>query len=152
MADSDEKIRKLYVGMTRAKRRLFIHSNTPIFASLSDRNIDYRIDTNQYPLPEEITLPLTHKDVFLDYFKERKTQILRLRSGQPLYFDNGYLKLPTGEEVAYLSKKMREELQEWAEKGYSVQSAKANFIVAWKGKEDTEETAVLLPELLLKKS
>ena len=31
-----------------------------------------------------------------------------------------------------------------------MQSAKVNFIVAWKGKDDVEETAVLLPELVLK--
>jgi hypothetical protein len=47
---------------------------------------------------------------------------------------------------------MREELHGWAEKGYYVKSAKINFIVAWKGKEDAEETAVILPELVLIKS
>ncbi|MBQ7490209.1 MAG: hypothetical protein IJT51_06805 [Bacteroidales bacterium] len=46
---------------------------------------------------------------------------------------------------------MRDELQSWARKGYSVQTASVNFIVAWKSKEAAEETAVLLPELKLKK-
>ena len=149
--DTDEQLRKLYVGMTRAKQRLFIHCNTPAFASLSNKNIVYKRDSNSYPLPEEITLPLTMHDVFLDYFKDRKRQILQLRSGQPLYYDNGYLHLSSGESVASISIKMRNELQHWLEKGYFVQSAKINFIVAWKGKDETEETAVLLPELTLKK-
>ena len=149
-ANSDEQIRKLYVGMTRAKQRLFIHCNTQIFNTISIEGVTRSFDPAQYPLPEEITLPLTHKDVFLDYFKGKKKQILQLRSGQPLCFDNGYLRLPSREGVAFISNKMREELQEWAERGYFVQSAKVNFIVAWKGKEDTEETAVLLPELVLK--
>ncbi|MBP5401345.1 MAG: RecQ family ATP-dependent DNA helicase [Bacteroidales bacterium] len=149
--DTDEQFRKLYVGMTRAKQRLFIHCNTTTFASLSNKNIDYKEDINSYPLPEEITVPLTMRDVFLDYFKDKKRQILQLRSGQTLYFDNGCLRLPSGESVSIISNKMRNELQHWFEKGYFVQSAKINFIVAWKGKEESEETAVLLPELMLKK-
>lgn len=151
-ADTDEQLRKLYVGITRAKQRLFIHCNTPTFASLNNNNIDYKKDSISYPLPEEITLPLTMHDVFLDYFKDRKRQILQLRSGQPLYFDNGYLRLASGESMTCISNKMRNELQYWFEKGYFVQSAKINFIIAWKGKEETEETAVLLPELVLKNS
>ena len=67
----------------------------------------------------------------------------------PLYFDDGYLRLDTGETVASLSKTKRQELQSWTEKGYRVKSAKINYIVAWKGKDETEETAVLLPEMVL---
>ena len=90
--------------------------------------------------------------MYLDFFKGKKKQILHLRSGQPIYFDEGYLRLSSSERVASLSNKSREELKEWAEKGYHVKSAKINFILAWKGKDDTEETAVLLPELMLKKA
>ena len=151
LVNSDEQTRKLYVGMTRAKQRLFIHCNTGIFNHIKSESVVFVQDTNQYPLPEEITLPLTFKDVYLDFFKGKKNQILKLRSGQPLQFDNGYLLLPSGEKVAYISNKIREELLRWNDKSYFVKSAKINFIVAWKGKEDTEETAVLLPELVLKK-
>ena len=150
--NNDEQIRKHYVGMTRAKQRLFIHCNTNVFNKIKTEGVDFRHDTGLYPLPDEITIPLTHKDVYLDYFKGKKKQILQLRSGQPLCFENGYLRLPSGEGVAFISNKMREELQNWNEKGYSVQSAQANFIVAWKGKEDSEEIAILLPELTLNKS
>lgn len=68
-----------------------------------------------------------------------------------LIYNNGYLSLPSGESVASLSKQQRAAMQEWAEKAYYVASAKISFIVAWKGKDDTEETAVLLPELTLRK-
>ena len=151
MVNSDEQIRKLYVGLTRAKRRLFIHCNTPIFSTIKTEGMGYIRDEKHYPLPEEIILPLSFKDVYLDYFKGKKKQILQLRSGQPLYYDEGYLRLSSGERVVSLSNKSREELKGWAEKGYLVKSAKINFILAWKGKDDTEETAVLLPELMLKK-
>ena len=74
-----------------------------------------------------------------------------MNCGMPLYFDDGMLRLANGEKAACLSKQKRDELQVWAEKGYHVQAAKVNFIVAWKGMEDTEETAVVLPEIILKR-
>ena len=131
---------------------IYLLCNTNVFNNIKTDGVEYRQDTNLFPLPEEITIPLTHKDVYLDYFKGKKEQILKLRSGQPLYFEDGYLRLLSGDRVVCISNKMREELQGWAEKGYVVESAKINFIVAWKGKEDKEETAVLLPELVLKKN
>lgn len=149
-ADNDEKLRKLYVGMTRAKQRLFIHCNTKILTTSS--NVEFTHDNTLYPIPEEITLQLNLHDVYLDYFKNKKKQILQMRSGMPLLFDDGYLKTIEGKRVASLSNKKREELQEWIKKDYSVNSAKIVFIVAWKGKEDTDETAVILPELTLKKN
>ena len=151
MADTDEKVRKLYVGMTRAKQNLYIHCNTNVFATSTVDGVAYKCDATPYPAPNEITLQLTLRDVYLDYFKDKKKQILQLRSGMPLYFDNGYFKIASGERVACISKLERDTLQEWIEKGYQAESAKVNFIVAWKGKEDAEETAVLLPELTLRK-
>ena len=151
-ADTDEKIRKLYVGMTRAKQQLYIHCNTDIFTSKETGSIDYKYDRVPYPIPEEITMQLTHRDVFLDYFKDKKKVILGLQCGDSLFFDNGYLRLQNGTVVASLSKQKRAELADWAEKGYSVQSAKVNYIVAWKGKDDVVETAVILPELTLCKT
>ena len=152
MADTDEKVRKLYVGITRAKLNLYIHCNTNLFSPNATGALGFKYDSTFYPVPNEITMQLTFHDVYLDYFKSCKDQIIRLRSGMPLYYDNGYLRLPNGEKVAYISKQKRIEFQEWAEKGYQVASAKVSFIVAWKGKDDTEETAVLLPELTLRKS
>ncbi|MBQ8958533.1 MAG: RecQ family ATP-dependent DNA helicase [Bacteroidales bacterium] len=148
-ANTDEKTRKLYVGMTRAKQRLYIHCNTDVFAKAN--GVGYRIDAYDYPMPEEIMMQLTMHDVYLDYFKGRKRQVLQLRSGMPLCFDDGMLRLHTGEKVVCLSKQKRDELQAWADKGYQVQTARINFIVAWKGKGETEETAVVLPELTLKR-
>ena len=150
-ADTDERVRRLYVGMTRAKKNLFIHCNTNIFSSLVQTGVSFFNDSTIYPVPDEITLQLSHRDVWLDFFKDKKNLVLRLHSGTPLFFDNGYLRLNTGEKVAALSKDKRNELNDWAEKGYQVQSAKVNYIVAWRGKEEKEECAVLLPELVLRK-
>ncbi len=149
-ANKNEDLRRLYVGMTRAKKNLYIHCNTDIFAQNIFGLADFKIDKENYPAPVEIMLQLTHKDVWLDFFKDKKKTILQQRSGQPLTFKNGYLRTMSGEDVAYISKIKRAELKDWEEKGYHVQSAKINYILAWKGKDDEEESAVLLPELVLK--
>ena len=36
-------------------------------------------------------------------------------------------------------------------KGYVISSANVRFIVAWKGENDTEESAIILPNIQLKK-
>lgn len=150
-ANTEEKVRKLYVGMTRAKQSLYIHCNTDLFSPIRMDFVDYQYDTNPYLMPSEITLQLTHCDVYLDFFKGKKKQILQLRSGMPLYYDNGHLRISSGETMACLSMQMRQELADWATKGYLVKSARILFIVAWKGKDETEDAAVLLPELVLQK-
>ncbi len=149
-ADTDERIRKLYVGMTRAKQNLYIHCNTNIFKT-SLNSVKYITDKTKYPLPEKITLQLTFHDVYLNFFKDKKEKILRMCSGAPLLYNDGYLCNCAGEKVAFLSKQASCTLKEWENKGYAVQSAKANYIVAWKGKGEENETAVLLPELVLAK-
>lgn len=147
----DELMRRYYVGMTRAKNRLFIHTNSNCFDNLSVDN--YFVDSKKYSMPEEIVLQLTHKDVNLGYFKNLKQEVLSLRGGDALYYENFILYEPgTGKEVAKLSSNMQTTLLEWKEKGYEVRSASARFIVAWKPKDapkDEPETAVLLADLVL---
>jgi len=150
-ANTDEKIRKLYVAMTRAKQNLYIHCNTKLFEWNAVDSVEYEYDTAMYPEPDEIMNQLTFHDVFLDFFKGKKQLILQLKSGVALCFDNVFFRLSNGKKVAALSKQKRGELRELYDKGYVVKSAKVNYIVAWKNKEDTEETAVILPEIVLKR-
>ena len=142
-------MRRYYVGITRAKNRLFIHTNGDYFNHLStDR---YFIDQQQYDMPEEIVLQLSHKDVYLDFFKERKQEVLALRGGDSLIYSNFFLYSSlTDKPVAKLSSKMQGILSEWEERGYKVKSASVRFVMAWKPKEaekNEPETAVLLADL-----
>ena len=142
-------MRRYYVGITRAKNRLFIHTNGDYFNHLStDR---YFIDQQQYDMPEEIVLQLFHKDVYLDFFKERKQEILALRGGDSLIYSNFFLYSSlTDRPVAKLSSKMQGILSEWEERGYKVKSASVRFVMAWKPKDaekNEPETAVLLADL-----
>ena len=116
---------------------------------------EHHVCDQQYGLPDEITLQLSHRDVNLGFFKARKKEILALRAGQSLRFENNYLyDSCTNMAVAQLSQKMQGELREWSEKGYSVISASIRFIVAWRPKDappEEKDHAVLLVDLMLKK-
>ena len=104
-------------------------------------------------MPEDIVLQLSHKDVYLGFFKERKQEILALRGGDSLTYNNFLLYSSlTNKPVAKLSLKMQDTLSEWEERGYKVKSASVRFVVAWKPKDaqkDESETAVLLADLIL---
>ena len=82
-------MRRYYVGITRAKNRLFIHTNGDCFNHLS-ANL-YLIDQQHYDMPEEIILQLSHKDVNLGFFKERKQEVLALRGGDSLIYNDFFL-------------------------------------------------------------
>lgn len=150
---TDTERRCYYVGITRAKQRLFIYTNSDLFNKFQfDSNI---VDTTIYNLPEEITLQLTHKDVHLGFFKPIKKEILSLRSGEHLTYSNNYLYSISSEApIAHLSQKMQAEIIIWKSKGYEVKSATIRFVVAWKPKDapkEEQEYAVLLLDLELKK-
>lgn len=143
-------MRRYYVGMTRAKKHLFIHTNTRYFDRLpADR---HTIDQNQYPLPDEIVLQLTHRDVYLQFFMQHKRDVLCLRSGDKLELIDNTLYDTARHPVAQLSSSMQQTLAQWQERGYRVQSASVRYIVAWKPKDvpkSVAETGVLLPDLVL---
>jgi ATP-dependent DNA helicase RecQ len=147
----DKLFRQYYVGITRAKNRLFIHTNSDIFSKLpADK---YYNDNKQYPMPEEIVLQMSHKDVFLDFFKNIKRDVLALRSGDPLILEEPYFMVPSNHRaVAKLSTGMQNVISSWKEKGYSISSASVRFVVAWKPKDASKEeaeSAVLLIDVVL---
>lgn len=150
---NEDLMRRLYVGITRAKQRLFIHTNGNYFDNIKADK--YTIDNNIYHMPDEVMLQLSHKDVFLGFFKNRKKEILALRGGDILeYSDNTIAEIKNHKTVAKLSVNMQNVLSDWSKNGYDVKSATVRFIVAWKPKDapkEEEETAVLLADLILKK-
>ena len=151
---TDAAKRAVYVGMSRAKNRLSIHTNTDYFDKLDLSSVGYRTDNKIYNEPDEIRLQLTHRDVVLDYFKTRKDAALALRSGDTLLKDGDYLKTSavSSQRIAKLSQACRERLAGLAQKGYSVYLAQVRFVVAWKGESDEEEAAVVLPDLYLRRT
>ena len=150
---TDEERRVLYVGMTRAKSSLYIHCNSTInntvFKGVSLAGAKLLTDPVTYGMPNELLVQLTHKDVFLNFFKDKQAIINRLRSGNALFLNN-YGNLCAQENgkltpIVVFSKAFKASLAGWTAKGYSLVSAEIQFIVAWKGKEDDKETLIVLP-------
>ena len=157
--DTDEERRVLYVGMTRAKSSLYIHCNGAInhtiFKGVSLAGAKLVADPVTYGEPAELLVQLTHKDVFLNFFKDKQAIINTLRSGNALFL-NKYGNLCVQETgrlkpIVVFSQAFRASLAGWTAKGYSLVSAEIQFIVSWKGKDDDKETFIVLPSVKLKR-
>lgn len=127
-----------------------MHTNGDCFANL--KADQYLVDSREYAMPGEIVLQLSHKDVFLGFFKDLKREVLSLKGGDTLCYKDYTLYNQAQKPVARLSQNMQKKLAEWKERGYEVKSASVRFVVAWKPKDapkEEAETAVLLPDLVL---
>ncbi|NLX92301.1 MAG: ATP-dependent helicase, partial [Clostridiales bacterium] len=156
--DTNEKRRQVYVGLTRAKNELYIHYNNNlfgIFGSFRMPGVEWINDDCEYPEPEELVLQLSYKDVVLNFFKDKKELILSLRSGAELCFDGEFMSTQTDNKtkrVVKVSKAFLDRIKELQKKGYHPYKATVRFTVAWQGKEDDTETAIVLPDLYLKRT
>lgn len=115
--------------------------------------IERRYDDCIYAPPEEVMIQLGFHDVVLDCFKapKKKRWILqRMRSGTPLLIRPAGLAQQTTMgpvEILRFSRKFLGEMQQLQRDGYEPYQAVVRFIVAWQGKEDTTESAVVLPDV-----
>ena len=82
--NDDDALRLLYVGMTRAKKSLYINYNNDIFDDFDDKSIELKLDANNYPEYQKIILELGHDDVYLGHFdfdnknKDNQEQLKKL--------------------------------------------------------------------------
>ncbi|MBQ9473557.1 MAG: RecQ family ATP-dependent DNA helicase [Bacteroidales bacterium] len=129
---SPDDLRTLYVGLTRAKRHLYIYNTVALNRSA-------------------ICINLTLRDVWLDYFRKHKTEVLKLRSGDILNYSNGYLVSRQGSYIGALSKSRLQQINELQQKGYYVTRAEVSYVLAWRPRDEQQEVAVSLANLYLKK-
>lgn len=151
---TDAERRALYVGMTRAKKNLYIHTNTALFDHYVMDGVEHIADSTEYGEPTEIVLQTTYKDVVLDFFKNKKEIIFSLHSGKKLKVDDVYLSAELdGRDVrvAKFSRAFVKTLENLKEKGYESISAEVRFVVAWKGKGESEVTPILLADMYFEK-
>lgn len=152
---SDEEKRKLYVGMTRAKKLLHIHYYGDVFDQFAEYATAYEIDHHTYPRPSELILQLSHKDVYLDFFKDKKSLIIRLKSGMHFAVKGNRLYVQVNGRltpVLQFSSKCSENVNQLISSGYVPYDAVIRFICAWKGKEDAAETAVILSDIYFRRN
>ncbi|MBD5143171.1 MAG: RecQ family ATP-dependent DNA helicase [Ruminococcus sp.] len=144
---TDEQKRKLYVGITRAKSLLHIHYTGNLLDSLKNIACSYKTDLKSYQKPSELIMQLSHKDVFLDFFKDKLRTILGLRSGMHLCVIANTLclcshgnKLP----VLQFSSACYKKIKDIISAGYKLYDAKIRFICTWK------DAAIILPDIYFK--
>jgi ATP-dependent DNA helicase RecQ len=129
---SVDDMRAYYVGLTRAKKNLYLITNLPTeYSSLS--------------------IALNMHDVILNFFKGRKDIVLRLRGGDNLLYRDGYLQNEQEFNVAALSASGKDKLRVWTDKGYEVTRAKVSYTLAWKPQDSNIEYAVCLANIVLSK-
>ena len=126
-------MRAYYVGLTRAKRNLYL---------VTKPTVEY----------SSISIALNMRDVWLDFFKARKDIVLRLRSGDSLQYQDGYLLNDQGINIIALSASGKDKLKAWTDKGYEVTSAKVSYTLAWRPMESDIEYAVCLANIVLSKT
>lgn len=150
-ANNNEARRLLYVAMTRAKKHLSIHLNTSILKGLSVPELEYLDDYVSRPPQNEISLQLSHKDLWLDYFKSRQRLFKELRSGDVLEHVDGGCALKEGKDLLKFSKAFNEKLQNLKDQGFTITQAIAEHIVYWYKEEDDAEWLIVLPVLRFRK-
>jgi len=148
---TDEHKRQFYVAITRAKTKLNIHCQGQYLQPFSAEELVYTEDDNQYPEPQQITLHLTLRDVYLGYFEYVPNLTNSIYSGLRLQPSDEGLKNAQGELLVKYSQKFKTVLQEHFDKGFKIAAAKINFIVYWKDEDKQKESKIVLPSLLLKK-
>ena len=90
----------------------------------------------------------------MSFFKDKKPLIFKLKSGTPLGVDDVYLTAMidgSARRAAKLSQDCVKNVRGLMTKGYAPAGGKVRFIVAWKGENDEEESAVILADLYMKK-
>ena len=150
---SDQDKRKLYVGLTRAKKKLYIHCNNDIFDDISD-TVKVISDRNKYEQPQELIIQLSYKDVVLDVFRDKQNIISKLYSGMELKIDGEYLCLSSNGgdfKLAKFSKAFKEKIEQLMSNGYKPYRSEIRFVVSWKPKDEDKELYIILPDLRLKR-
>jgi len=144
---TDEAKRQLYVAMTRAKQKLTIHYNGNYLDYIRTEGLQIVSDDSNYLPPNELTIQLTYRDVWLDFFDPRQYLIDLLKSGDVLAFHQDECRNSKGLPVIKFSKQFSQRIEELYQKGYLPKIAKVRFIVYWQKEDAENEIRIVLPEV-----
>ncbi|TVP53234.1 MAG: RecQ family ATP-dependent DNA helicase [Mongoliibacter sp.] len=146
----EEKERRLfYVGMTRGKSLLSIHYNGQLLNGLKVPTLNFREETEIFEDTETLILHLLHRDVWLGYFHSRQKTLFRLRPGEVLKYRDHECFNEEWQSVLRFSNAFKITLEDFAQKGYQVQSVKVNWMLYWRDPDEDKEILVLLPEVVM---
>ena len=95
-------------------------------------------------------MQLSHKDVHLGFFKDKKSLIRRIVSGAKLLTSaSGLSVVSDGKTVPVVrfSRKFMEEIEKHQRQGYVMENASVRFVVGWTDTEDGQEYPIILPDV-----
>ncbi len=146
-ADSDAKKRELYVAMTRAKQNLAIHTNGNYLDDVTCENIERKVDNYGYEPSNLLTVHLSHKDMWLDYFISKQGIISSLKSGDKLQVNTNGCSDMNGNSILKFSNSYKEKIADYETQGYKLTGGTVSYIVYWTKEETKEEIKIVLPEI-----
>ena len=157
---SDEEKRVIYVGLTRARHTLSVHSNVDLSQYMNLASANFMVDANPYAEPDEVLMQLSHRDVVLAMFKGKTNLIETLHAGQEIIINDVYAEVTINSrhvKILKFSEAFRNKLAHLTEMGYLPHKASIRHIVYWRHEEIKEgattliEIPVVLPEIVFRK-
>jgi ATP-dependent DNA helicase RecQ len=145
----DEQKRLMYVAMTRAKSFLSIHLKGNWLddnAFVDDLKLytDYRM----WELPGTLSIQLSHKDVWLDFFRSKQSAVSKLTAGDKLHIVDKECRTGKGAVVLKFSRNFLDTIDSLTRQGYVLNNAIVTFVVWWKKEDDPEnEIRIVLPQV-----
>jgi ATP-dependent DNA helicase RecQ len=101
-------------------------------------------------LPDILSIQLTHKDVWLGFFKSRQRLISNLVAGDELLTVDHECRTADGQVVLRFSRLFQETIDSLNRQGYVLKGAKISFVVWWKDEDDDREIRIVLPQVHFK--
>jgi hypothetical protein len=147
----DEGKRLMYVAMTRAKSFLSIHLRGDWLdgAAFID-GLKLYSDSRKWELPDILSIQLTHKDVWLGFFKSRQRLISNLVAGDELQAVDQECRTAKGQVVLRFSRRFQETICSLDRQGYVLKDARISYVVWWKDEETGKEIRIVLPQVRFK--
>ncbi len=157
---SDEEKRAIYVGLTRARHTLSVHSNVDLSRYMNLASANFMVDANTYAEPDEVLMQLSHRDVVLAMFKGKANLIETLYAGQEIIINDVYAEVTINSrhvKILKFSEAFRNKLTHLTEMGYLPNKASIRHIVYWRYEEIEDgitkliEIPIVLPDIVFMK-
>ncbi|QWB96215.1 RecQ family ATP-dependent DNA helicase [Mycoplasmatota bacterium] len=145
--NNDEERRLLYVGITRAKKNLFIHYKGDFFKFNQIENFTYQIDENMYDEPEYLVFTLTHKDLNLGYFSFTQDMCKRIELDTKLEFEEKNKFSYQDRKILQFSKAYAQKYIDIINKGYIHLETIVRHKIIWYDSQNEKESIIVLPQI-----
>lgn len=148
--NEDKEYRAVYVALTRAKEKLFIHTNKNSFDQIESSQLTKWTDINAYQKPDELIIQLEHEDIYLSASRYCVNPVKQVSTDDTLDVEADCCKY-NDKTVLYFSKAMKAVIIEKEEMGFKPVFAKVTYKVRWYDRENDRDFWLLLPKIYFKK-